>query len=218
MIRRPRESFRASSRSSSGWKCPRRQSTTRGGGEGGGPYPLWSPRASRICPGFSHQGVGVMPQRLDRCYGPLLRRPASDPGRSVPAGRGCESSLVTSWRSSITCRRSHVPRAPSDRGPTAQSPRAAFFAFLAWRFSFRLADASFLLFFPPLSFDGICGLLTDCGQPGRAAPIAYRHFADDERRIAVGVTRVRSKACSPPGWQTAQPSATVRPQDRIRLI
>ncbi len=75
------------------------------------------------------------------------------------------------------------------RGWSAQKPRAAFFAFLAWRFSFRLADAAFLFFLPPLSFDAIRGLLTDCGQPGRAAPIAYRHFADDERRIAVGMAR-----------------------------
>ena len=112
------------------------------------------------------------------------RRRASDACAMVEHGE----YAVTRRANDVEFWKRRVPRAPSELGPSAQSPREAFFAFLAWRFSFRVADASFLFFFPPFSFDAIRGLLTDCGQAGRAAPIAYRHFADDERRIAVGVT------------------------------
>ena len=76
-------------------------------------------------------------------------------------------------------------RSPYLTGPTgwsAQDPRAAFFAFLAARFSFRLADDAFLIFFPPFSFDAIRGLLTDCGQSGRAAPIVYRGRLQRQQR------------------------------------
>ena len=73
-------------------------------------------------------------------------------------------------------------RAAGTIGWSAQNPRAAFFAFLAARFSFRLADAAFLLFSPPLSFDAIRGLLTDCGQPGRAALIVYRRRQHRQQR------------------------------------
>jgi hypothetical protein len=76
-------------------------------------------------------------------------------------------------------------RSPYLTGPTgwsAQDPRASFFAFLAARFSFRLADDAFLIFFPPFSFDPIRGLLTDCGQPGRAAPIVCRGRLQRQQR------------------------------------
>ncbi len=75
-----------------------------------------------------------------------------------------------------------TPTAAGTIGWSAQNPRAAFFAFLAARFSFRLADAAFLLFSPPLSFDAIRGLLTDCGQPGRAALIVYRRRQHRQQR------------------------------------
>ena len=46
---------------------------------------------------------------------------------------------------------------------------AAFLTFLAWRFSFRLLDAAFLLLRPPLSFLAIgvsfCPACDDCGPP-----------------------------------------------------
>ena len=66
----------------------------------------------------------------------------------------------------------------------AHKPYAVFFAFFAARFSFRLAAAAFLMFFPPLSFDAIRGLLTDCGQPGRAAPIVYRRLHRHHRDLS----------------------------------
>jgi hypothetical protein len=52
----------------------------------------------------------------------------------------------------------------------SQKARAAFFAFLAWAFSFGVADASFFLFFPPLSFDAMRGLLAGFGQPVASCP------------------------------------------------
>ena len=62
------------------------------------------------------------------------------------------------------------PQVPQMKEQATQkrAERAAFFAFLASRFSFRVADASFLFFFPPFSFDAIRGLLNGL-RPGQAS-------------------------------------------------
>ena len=54
---------------------------------------------------------------------------------------------------------SSVSMVPQPHTAGLDQGRAAFFAFLAWRFSLRVAEADFLLCLPPLSFDAIRRLL-----------------------------------------------------------